>query len=303
MLEASPSALRAFVLVATHQSFSRAAVALGTRQSTVSSQIARLEEIIGQPLFERSTRRVALAAAGKRLLPLAEEIVELHTVAAARVHDAALTGVVRFATSEPLWTSFPLAEAIGRFGRSHPEVSLVVMIESGAEVERLFEAGEADLCLSMDPARPGAGRLIRRERLRWYGRAPDAQHGHPVALVETPYPSAQMAVRDALSASARNGAARHILGMRGATLSAAAQAIASGMGVGAVPVTYADSLGLPAFVADLPALPSLDVYLMTAEQPGEAPVALRNLLLQRLVRGSRSGPPEPQRSVAANRSR
>ena len=33
-----------------------------TREAT---QIARLEELVGQPLFERSTRRVALAPAGK----------------------------------------------------------------------------------------------------------------------------------------------------------------------------------------------------------------------------------------------
>ncbi|MEZ5740588.1 MAG: LysR family transcriptional regulator [Burkholderiaceae bacterium] len=217
MLEASPSALRAFVLVASLRSFSKAAAALGTRQSTISSQIARLEEIVGQPLLERSTRRVALAPAGKRLLPLAEEIVELHTVAAARIHDATLTGAVRFGTTEGLWTSFPLAEALGRFGRSHPEVMLSVHLASAADTERAFRANGLDLCLTADPRDNSNGRLIRRERLRWFGRAPDAQHGMPLPLVETPYESALAAIQEALRQS-DDGASKCTLAMRGADL-------------------------------------------------------------------------------------
>lgn len=301
MLDASPSALRAFVLVATHRSFSKAAASLGTRQSTVSSQIARLEELVGQPLLERSTRRVALAPAGKRLLPLAEEIIELHTIAAARVHDASLTGTIRFGATEDLWTSFALAEAIGRFARSHPEVGISIQITEAPQVERLFDGGGLDLCLMVDPARPGDGRLIRRERLRWYGRGVDPQQtGQALALIETPYASAIDAVRDATT-GADSSAVTPVLALRGGTLAASTQAIASGLGVGALPAGYADTLELPPFTGDLPALPSQDVYLLSNEAPGEAAVALRNQLLQRLGRSARTTAPDGGRSSKRGR--
>lgn len=289
MLDASPSALRAFVLVATHRSFSKAAASLGTRQSTVSSQIARLEELVGQPLLERSTRRVALAPAGKRLLPLAEEIIELHAIAAARVHDASLAGTIRFGAPEDLWTSFSLAEAIGRFGRSHPEVAISIQLADAGEVARLFNGGGLDLCLMVNPDKPGDGRLVRRERLRWYGRGVDPQQsGQALSLIETPYDSAIQAVRDATGASGDATTPAAMVALRGAGLAAATQAIASGLGVGALPAGFAESMDLPPYNGDLPALPSEDVYLLSNDAPGEAAVALRNLLLQRLGRTGRS---------------
>lgn len=309
MLDASPTALRAFVLVATHRSFSKAAQLLGTRQSTISSQIARLEELVGQPLLQRSTRRVELAPAGKRLLPLAEEIVELHTVAAARVHDAALTGSIRFACSEALWTSFAVAEAIGRFARSHPEVMLSVALAGESEVARQLADGAVDLCLATDPEVPGSGRLICRERLRWYGRAPDAQHGLPVTLIETPFPSALAAIQAVVTfhgdPPAGSGKTRFTRGLSGAPLAGAAQAISSGMGVGALPAGYAEALGAPAWQGELPALPSIDVYLLGRDQAGDASVALRNHLLHRLPRNARTAgePSGSQRSASAKRAR
>ena len=305
MLEASPSALRAFVLVASHRSFSKAARSLGTRQSTISSQISRLEELVGQALFERSTRRVELSPAGKRLLPLAEEIVELHTIAAARVHDASLRGDVRLGASEALWTSFPVAEAVGRFTRSHPEVRLTVTIDQDDVVLQRFADNQLDLCLAADPEAPGTGRLIRRERLRWYGRAPDAQHGQAVALIKTPYPAASAAIEQALLVRDDHDQARYTLAWDGSTLAGAGLAILNGIGVGALPSGYAEAIGATPFASDLPALPSLDIYLLSVEQAEPAPVALRNQLLQRLGRAARgvTEPRGPQRSAAAKRSR
>ncbi|MFK7963232.1 MAG: LysR family transcriptional regulator [Burkholderiaceae bacterium] len=305
MLEASPSALRAFVLVASHRSFSKAARTLGTRQSTISSQISRLEELVGQPLFERSTRRVALSGAGKRLLPLAEEIVELHTVAAARVHDASLTGSVRIGAAESLWTSFPVAEVVGRFTRSHPEVNLLVCVDQDQAISAQFEADSFDICLLADPLVPGTGRLIRRERLRWYGRSPDAMHGQSTALVRTPYPSALQAIDQALEQRDSAGNPRYVITCEGTTLSAAGQAIAAGIGVGALPAGYADAIGVTAFSSDLPALPSISIYLLSRDSASEAAVSLRNQLLQRLGRTARAAtePVGNQRPAAAKRSR
>lgn len=57
--------LASFAKAAEHDSFSRAADALALTQGAVSRQVAALEQWLGQPLFERRGRRVALNADGR----------------------------------------------------------------------------------------------------------------------------------------------------------------------------------------------------------------------------------------------
>ena len=61
------NALRTFECVARHQSFTLAARDLGVTQSSVSKQIAGLEEHFGQPLFVRHHRRIELTEFGKEV--------------------------------------------------------------------------------------------------------------------------------------------------------------------------------------------------------------------------------------------
>src|SRR3981081_2547491 len=60
--------LRYFIAVAEELNFTRAAANLHVAQSAVSAQIRSLEEAVGVPLFERSSRRVDLTAAGRVFL-------------------------------------------------------------------------------------------------------------------------------------------------------------------------------------------------------------------------------------------
>jgi LysR family carnitine catabolism transcriptional activator len=60
--------LQAFIEVAEHSSFRRAAEEIGRTQSAVSMQIRQLEEQLGLRLFQRTTRQVRLTAEGAKLL-------------------------------------------------------------------------------------------------------------------------------------------------------------------------------------------------------------------------------------------
>src|ERR1700712_1280246 len=90
-----PDLLRAFVAVADHGSFTRAAAALNRTQSAVSMQIKRLEQVIGAELFFRSKVNVALSSAGEGLLVYARRILHLNDEALSRLRESTIDGVVR----------------------------------------------------------------------------------------------------------------------------------------------------------------------------------------------------------------
>jgi DNA-binding transcriptional LysR family regulator len=70
-----PEAVAAFLRTADLASFTRAAEALGTTQSLVSTRIRRLEERLGKVLLQRHPRLVRLTAEGERFLPAARELM------------------------------------------------------------------------------------------------------------------------------------------------------------------------------------------------------------------------------------
>jgi DNA-binding transcriptional LysR family regulator len=67
--------LRYFLALAEAASFTKAAARLNVTQPTLSTAIARLEEQLGTRLFERDRKRVALTAAGQRLIPHAQAML------------------------------------------------------------------------------------------------------------------------------------------------------------------------------------------------------------------------------------
>ncbi|MGI5128711.1 LysR substrate-binding domain-containing protein [Pseudonocardia sp. CA-107938] len=72
-MDVSTRRLRYFVAVAEELQFTRAAARMFVAQQALSKQIRELEEIVGTPLFRRSTRKVELTEAGHQLLPAVRE--------------------------------------------------------------------------------------------------------------------------------------------------------------------------------------------------------------------------------------
>jgi DNA-binding transcriptional LysR family regulator len=119
--------LEYFVAVAEELSFTRAALRLHTVQSSVSAAVRALETDLKTTLFDRSTRRVALSAAGQALLPEAKAALEALDRARAAVEEAStgLRGTIRIGTLSRL-SLVNLAELLGAFHRKYPLVDVQV---------------------------------------------------------------------------------------------------------------------------------------------------------------------------------
>ena len=79
------TALRSFVTVAETGGVTRAAGFLNLTQSAVSMQLKPLEESLNVPLLDRSSRSIALTAAGEQLLGYAKQMVALNDEAWGRL--------------------------------------------------------------------------------------------------------------------------------------------------------------------------------------------------------------------------
>ena len=151
--------LAALEAVARTRSFGRAARELGYTQSAVSQQIAQLERIVGQRLFERpgGPRRVEPTEAGLLLLGHADAIVA--RLDAARADMAALAegaaGTLRVGIYQSVGARL-LPALVRRFRAQWPRVGVRVREESSAaDLLRLLEHGELDLTFADLPLPEG----------------------------------------------------------------------------------------------------------------------------------------------------
>src|SRR6478735_750922 len=151
-------ALEHFVAVAEELNVTRAAARGHAAQSTVSAALRSLERELGATLFERTTGRVQLTAAGERVLPAAraavaavEQIRDL-----AREESAGLRGRVRLGTFSSM-NIIDLPTALAAFRVRHPDVDLTLTVaahgSSGLQDDLLH--GRLDVALFSPPADPG----------------------------------------------------------------------------------------------------------------------------------------------------
>lgn len=115
--------LEAFVSVADAGSVSAAARELAVSQQTLSYQLKSLEDELGYPLFERSSKGVALTAAGALFKPEADQMLALAERARSRACPAAAPESIRVSLRSDAGPMI-LLETCERFSAEHPEVEM-----------------------------------------------------------------------------------------------------------------------------------------------------------------------------------
>ncbi|QOG06366.1 LysR family transcriptional regulator [Aureimonas sp. OT7] len=172
--------------VAEYLSFYRAAQALGTTQSSVSTRIKALEQDLGIRLFERNTRGVRLTEAGRLFVERVSAGVDQldHAVKTAGMAASGECGRLRIGIHAMIPGSY-LAELIGQYREDHPGIEVeiaegtardAVMQLRADRLDVAFVAGRPDLpdchsrCIWTEPllaALPERHPLAGRSAVTW----------------------------------------------------------------------------------------------------------------------------------------
>lgn len=141
--------LRAFLAVANSLSFSQAAQQMHLSQSALSTLIGRLEEAFGSRLFDRTTRSVALTAAGEVLASHAEELLSdmERTVAAVKDVTALRRGRVALAAL-PSLAAHVIPPLFRAFGEKYPDIKLALIDTLSEPAFELVREGRVDFALT-----------------------------------------------------------------------------------------------------------------------------------------------------------
>ncbi|MCB9943673.1 MAG: LysR family transcriptional regulator [Geminicoccaceae bacterium] len=186
-LTLDPELLRSFVAIAETGGFTRAAERVHRTQSAVSMQIKRLEETLGQPLFERDGRSITLTPQGEMLLDHARRILRAHLEAIAAFDSQAVSGHVRFGSPDDYASTF-LPGILARFARTHPHVHVEMVVDRSTRLVEMLAAGDVDMGLVSEGSGETGGVVISRQQLVWVTSALHCVHDEdpvPLAAFET----------------------------------------------------------------------------------------------------------------------
>ncbi|MDO4699801.1 MAG: LysR family transcriptional regulator [Moraxella sp.] len=145
--------LRAFVLVAEQNSFTKAAESLCLTQSALSGLIKELEQNLDVKLFDRTTRKLHLSDAGTRLLPQARRVLNEMSVLNEKVANlkSLHQGHIHLAVSQQLSAS-TMPKFIAKFCELHPNIQVTLTDCSVDQVVSHIENLEADLGIAPERA-------------------------------------------------------------------------------------------------------------------------------------------------------
>ncbi|AFW02803.1 LysR family transcriptional regulator [Gluconobacter oxydans] len=143
--------LRTYVMACQLGSLSRTAEQAGRAQSAVSTQMRRLEEMIGQRLLHRTGRGVIPTAEGEVLLSYAKRILALSDEAAGKLGHTNQQGVLHIGLAEEIAVR-ALPDALGRFHRSFPDIQLDVTVDHSPAIAQLWTDAAVDLAITTTAA-------------------------------------------------------------------------------------------------------------------------------------------------------
>ena len=248
------NSVRAFVRIADLGSFTRAAKAIGSTQSAVSSKLKRLESRLGYRLVNRTSRYVEISPHGIAFLERARELLEAHDRACMVVVGARQRMTIGISNHV---AGPELPALIARMNAHDPQLLIEVRIGSSADLLQSFDRREIDTAILRLNFGRDDGTIIAEEAFGWFAapqwtRLPD----EPVPMVTMAEPCGVRMLSGQLLDEAGIPWTEAFVG---GGVAAVAAAVTAGLGVAALaprmlPLGAREvgrTLGLP----DLPRLP------------------------------------------------
>ncbi len=167
------TALRAFVTVADAGGVTRAAGLLNFTQSAVSMQLKRLEEGLGQQLFTRAARQLALTPVGEQLLIHARKMLDINDMALSHMTDATYEGTLRLGVPHDI--VYPeVPRILKRMASEYPRLQIDLASTFSTQLLAGFGRGEFDMIVTTEAAPGPQAEVLASRRLVWVG-APDSR--------------------------------------------------------------------------------------------------------------------------------
>jgi DNA-binding transcriptional LysR family regulator len=155
------SQLEVFLAVARERRFSRAAEKLHRTQSAVSQTIRKLEEELGEALFDRSSREGVLTDAGKVLFDYAEKLINLRGEATESLSELRELQKGKLVIAANEFTVLYLLPLLAVFRRLHPMIKITVERSLGSRIpdDVLLYRSEFGV-LSYEPQEPALHSIV-----------------------------------------------------------------------------------------------------------------------------------------------
>jgi DNA-binding transcriptional LysR family regulator len=145
--------LEVLVTVAREKSFSRAAEVLNRTQPAVSQAVRRLEQEIGEKLFDRSSKDGTLTLEGEMLVDYARQILNLRHSAQSAIREIKNlhTGKVTISANEH--TVFCVLPVIAEFNKRYPQIKVEVRRGVASRIPKEITARDVELgVISFQPS-------------------------------------------------------------------------------------------------------------------------------------------------------
>ncbi len=135
--------LDAFLAVAQHAHFTRAARVLGLSQPALSQRVRNLEAELAQDLFTRRASGVRLTAAGERLFQFARTLGALERELRADLGGPAVAAPLRVAAFSSVARALVIP-ALGEVTRAHAALEVACVVREMRDIVPLLTSGEVD---------------------------------------------------------------------------------------------------------------------------------------------------------------
>lgn len=149
------TALRSFVTVADAGGVTRAAGLLNLTQSAVSMQLKRLEESLGLPLLDRSSRQIAVTPQGEQLLSYARRMLLLNDEALQKMTSQDFEGEVSLGVPHDIIYPY-IPPVLRQFSADFPRMQIKLVSAPTRGLRDMFARGEIDAILTTEE-QPGEG--------------------------------------------------------------------------------------------------------------------------------------------------